>query len=74
MQDNIRLLEDRVAQAAERLTRLSDERAELRGEIETLRKRLDDSNQAGSPDQIGLAERSELAERLREAMDLLRDT
>jgi hypothetical protein len=41
MADNIRLLEDLVAKAVDRLQRLSQERERLRNEVEVLRGRLE---------------------------------
>lgn len=40
MSDNIKLLEDRVSRAAERLRRLSGEREDLEREVQTLRDEL----------------------------------
>lgn len=80
MNDNIRLLEDRVAEAAKRMQGLSEERARLRREVEDLRARAvapgtsaATAASAGSKGEAILAERAGLAARLREALELLGD-
>ena len=80
MNDNIRLLEDRVADAAERLQRLAEERSALRREVEDLRRRATGrevvsvrSSSAVASEEAIVAERAGLAARLREALELLRD-
>ena len=77
MRETIRLLEDRVAEAAKRLKRLSDEKASTNREVAELRKQLasvengtaaDDGSEA-----LAASERLRLTSRLREALDLLRE-
>ena len=76
MSDNIRLLEDRVSRAAERLRRLSGEREGLERENRTLRDEIatrPDPAQ-GAPDHQALPVASaEIVSVLREALAELRD-
>jgi len=77
MRENIRLLEDRVAKTAKRLKQLSNEKAALNREATTLRNRLAATKNGKSPEGISekqfASERSDMASRLREARDLLRE-
>ena len=77
MRENIRLLEDRVAEAARRLKRLSDEKATANREVSELRKQLASLDSGTAADDAGgdlaVAERLQLTSRLREALDLLRE-
>ena len=76
MRKNIRLLEDRVSQAAERLQRLSEERRTLVEETRSLRDRLEALEQrppaASSSDTDGQAERAEIIDVLRQVVTELR--
>jgi regulator of replication initiation timing len=77
MRENIRLLEDRVAEAAKRMKRLSDEKAKLNLEATTLRKQLAAAKTGKTTEQVSdeqfASERSFMASKLREARELLRD-
>ncbi len=76
MRKNIRLLEDRVQRAAQRLRQLSDERGQLHDEVRTLRSRLEvlETRAAAAPAKRvpgGLPE-GEVVSALRQALAELR--
>jgi len=76
MSDNIRLLEDRVSRAAERIRHLSNEREGLEKEVETLRDELatrPDPAQGTADHQALPVASAEIVSVLREALAELRD-
>jgi hypothetical protein len=68
MHDDIRLLEQRVQSAVERLRRLQDERARLRDEVRTLSDRLERESAVTAP----LDERAHVIAEIRQALEELR--
>jgi len=79
MRKNLKLLENRVAQASERLSQLATERNQLLQEIETLRDQLDSLETSGpletgepSGVQVWQIERNDTITSLREALNELR--
>jgi hypothetical protein len=74
MRRSIKLLEDRVARAAQRLGQLSGERARLEEELAGLRGKLEDVERQlpGPAEQAALAARDELLSELRGVLADLR--
>jgi hypothetical protein len=78
MEDDVRLLEQRVRSAVDRLKRVHDERDRLREEVQTLGERLERSVEGRVEDDPGSgrswqSERAEVLAAVREALDELRD-
>ncbi len=76
MVDNIRLLEERVLEAVDRLERLTAERDELREEIDALRERLDaqkrEASRGGRSADSGQVDRGRALSVVRQALSELR--
>ena len=76
MDDDIRLLEQRVHSAVDRLKRLHDERNRLREEVHTLSDRLERCSESAvdgpSPAQTWQGERAQILAEVRQTLDELR--
>ena len=72
MTDDIKLLEDRVHRAVDRLKRLHDERDQLQEEIRTLSDRLEGPRDDDAGSQPWKAARAEIAATVRETIAELR--
>ena len=77
MEDDIRLLEQRVRSAVDRLKRLHDERDRLRNEVQTLSERLERSTEEPADDGPGSgsswqSEKAEVLAEVRQVLDELR--
>lgn len=78
MEAKIKLLEERVSEAVERLRTLSSERERMQKEVRALRKRLESLTKRGSDETIGPADGGwqarvdEIAGALQQAMQDLR--
>jgi hypothetical protein len=72
--DNVKLLEQLVLQAVDRLRELSEERDRMRGEIDGLRQRVEGAEGARSSDTevVWQARRKELVAGLREVVAQLK--
>ena len=69
---NIRLLEDRVSRAANRLRELTEEKKELESELRELRRELKSRPDGEASEEAWMAERSEMVRSIEETLAELR--
>jgi hypothetical protein len=69
---NIRLLEDRVTRAAQRIRQLAEEKKGLESELEALRRELADRPDPDTNGEAWAAERAEMAKAIEETLAELR--